>query len=347
MSENTEIHYLAADVGGTNTQICLVDSTSTVIKQHIYKTQDYPSLSAIAKDFVKDQQLPIKGCFALAGAVIDGKCNLTNVGWQELNQETLSQELGFEVTLINDFVALGYNIAFDKNKLATFTLQTGNYSVSSPIAIIGAGTGLGKCFCIPVGGKFLVFPSEGGHGDYASRNTDEDNILTSLRPKYQALCQEKFNLSSEQVKHLSVDEEAILSGPGIADIFHVLKADFPESLAEKISALPTDQQPEAIAISANKKTNALAEKTMEVFIEAYGAICGNFAVNLLPFGGLYIAGGIAAKNLDLIQGKKDLFLNAFNTKVRVNPELLKRVPIEIVTDELSGLQGAINYVTKM
>ena len=55
---------------------------------------------------------------------------------------------------------------------------------------------------------------------------------------------------------------------------------------------------------------------------------------------------LAGKNLDLIKAKKDLFLNAFNHKVRVVPSLLERVPIHIVTNELSGLNGAINYVTK-
>lgn len=347
MTERAKV-YLGADVGGTNTQIRLVDDQSQIIDEHIYKTQDCTDLSTLVKDFLQNKPSPLKACFALAGAVIDGKCNLTNVGWGELQESELSGEFGFEVKLINDFVAIGYNIVFDQGTLETVTLQTGNKNSSAPIAIIGAGTGLGKCFCIPgANNKYVVFPSEGGHSDYAGRNTSEDTVLKGLRTKYQTLCQEKFKLSSEQVKHLSVDEEAILSGPGIANIFHLLKADFPESLAKEISALPTDEQPAAIAMSAEDKTNALAEKTMDFFIEAYGAICGNFAINLLPFGGLFIAGGIAEKNLALIQAKQDLFLNAFNTKVRVNPELLQRVPIQIVTDQLSGLQGAINYVTKM
>jgi glucokinase len=345
MNDKTEV-FLAADVGGTNTQIRIVDSTSKIVKQHIYKTQEFDSLLAIVKDFLAEHPLPAKACIALAGAVFEGKCKLTNVSWQELNEQTLSQELGFEVTLINDFVALGYNIVFNENK-EVVTLQQGNYNSSSPIAIIGAGTGLGKCFCIPEDNKFRVFPSEGGHCDYASRNTLEDKLLTGLRPKYQILCEKNFKLTEAEVKHVSVDEEAILSGPGIADIFYILKTDYPESLGKEISALPVEKQPEAISIAANQKTNPLAEKTMEIFFEAYGAICGNFAVNLLPFGGLYIAGGIAGKNLDLIQEKKDLFLNAFNTKVRVNPELLKRIPIYIVTNELSGLEGAVNYVVKM
>lgn len=342
-------NYLAGDIGGTNTFLCLINSQFEIFKEKTYSSNQYSSLEDIIKDFLADQNsLPEKACLAIAGPVIQGKCKITNLSWTELDEIKLQSDLGInKVVLINDFVALGYNIVLDKNK-QIYTLQEGNFDPNSPIAILGAGTGLGKVFVIPIGDdNFKVFPTEGGHSDYASRNELEDKLLSSLRSKYQTICQEKFDFSSEQIKMLSLDEEAILSGPGIIDIFHVLKADFESSLAEEILAQPPEKQAETISISATKKTNKLAEKTMDVFIESYGAISSNFALNLLCFGGLYIAGGIAAKNLDLIKQKKDLFLDAFNTKVRVNPELLKRVPIHIVTNELSGLNGAINYLTQM
>jgi glucokinase len=344
--------YLAADVGGTNVRICIVNSSSEIVStKNVYATKDYSSFKSIVEDFFQDQpdkKAKIsKACFAVAGPVLMGKCKITNLPWDELDDEKLSSELGFEVTLINDFVAQGYNIILDPNK-KIHTLQEGIYDPQSPVGIIGAGTGLGKAFAIPTGDSTLkVFPTEGGHVNFAPRNDLEEMIMKSLRPKYQAICQESFNLSPEQVESLSIDEEAVLSGSGIVDIFGALKEFYPDHCAEEILCLPEHEQAAAIAISATKKTNILAEKTMDIFIETYGAVCGNFAVNLLPFGGIYIAGGIAAKNISLIEEKKDLFLNAFNTKVRVNPLLLKRCPIHIITNELSGLNGAINYLTKI
>lgn len=339
--------FLAGDIGGTNTFLSLLDSKFQVIKEQTYPSQNYSSLELIIVDFIEGKKIKA-ACLAIAGPVLQRKCKITNLTWSELDEVKLQEDLGIEkVTLINDFVALGYNIVLDKNK-EIYTLQEGNFDSNSPIAILGAGTGLGKAFAIPVGDdNFKVFPTEGGHGDYAPRNDLEDKILSSLRPKYKTICQEKFSFSSEQVKMLSLDEEAILSGPGIVDIFHVLKADFESSLAEEILSQPPEKQAETISILATNKTNKLAEKTMDVFIEAYGAISGNFALNLLCFGGLYIAGGIAAKNLELIKEKKTLFLDAFNSKVRVNPTLLQQIPIHIVLNELSGLNGAINYLTQM
>lgn len=76
---------------------------------------------------------------------------------------------------------------------------------------------------------------------------------------------------------------------------------------------------------------------MQMFVEAYGAEAGNLALKLLPYGGLYIAGGIAAKILPLM--KEGSFLRAFSSKGRVSP-LLEGVPIHIVLNPDVGLIGA-------
>jgi glucokinase len=76
---------------------------------------------------------------------------------------------------------------------------------------------------------------------------------------------------------------------------------------------------------------------MEIFVSAYGAEAGNLALKLLPYGGLYVAGGIAAKNLSLLTA--GAFLESFTNKGRVSP-LLDRVPVHIVLNPQVGLIGA-------
>jgi glucokinase len=47
-------------------------------------------------------------------------------------------------------------------------LQSAPAVPEAPIAVIGAGTGLGEGFLIPVSkGKYQVFASEGSHADFA------------------------------------------------------------------------------------------------------------------------------------------------------------------------------------
>ncbi|MGD1852264.1 MAG: glucokinase, partial [Cyanophyceae cyanobacterium] len=86
-----------------------------------------------------------------------------------------------------------------------------------------------------------------------------------------------------------------------------------------------------------KEGQDICAATMRLFISAYGAEAGNLALKLLPRGGLYIAGGIAAKNLDLMTD--GVFMEAFKDKGRVSP-LLDQVPVAIITEQKVGLIGA-------
>ena len=55
-----------------------------------------------------------------------------------------------------------------------------------------------------------------------------------------------------------------------------------------------------IAKHANR--NELCRRTMEIFTAAYGAEAGVAGLKWLPFGGLYLAGGLTPKNLDWLRG---------------------------------------------
>jgi glucokinase len=83
---------------------------------------------------------------------------------------------------------------------------------------------------------------------------------------------------------------------------------------------------------------------MQMFVDAYGAEAGNLALKLLPYGGLYIAGGIAPKILPLIQGGN--FLNSLIDKGRMLP-LLEMVPVHVVLNPQVGLLGAALYASKL
>jgi glucokinase len=318
---------LAGDIGGTNTRLALgeinlTNNYLTIIKEQIFSSKK-DSFVAIVKKFLEDYYQPEKACFALAGPVLNNKCTITNLSWSEIDAEKLQVDLNIpQITLINDFVAVGYNIVLDQNK-DLLTLQSGEIIDNAPIAIIGAGTGLGKAFAIPQGDSYQVFPTEGGHTNFAPDNQLQTELLQYLAKKGK------------------VDTEAIVSGMGIVNIFKFLKEQkFPNQTAENI--LTQRDSAQAIAMEAAKENpNFLCQKTMEIFIEAYGAAVGDMAVTFLPFGGIYIAGGIAAQNLPLIQEGK--FMKAFKYKARVNPMLLEKIPIYIVRNTLSGLMGAVQY----
>jgi glucokinase len=331
---------LSGDIGGTKTILRLVEVTSReqyfiTIKEDQFMSAKFPDLVPIVWQFLGENglQQPELACFAIAGPVINNTSNLTNLNWQ-LTTSRLEKELNIkQVHLINDFAANSYGVlGLQETEIAT--LQPGKTTVNAPIAVIGAGTGLGESFLIARKGKYFVFPSEGGHTDFAPRNDLEIQLLKYL--------QKKLDKS-----HISV--ERVVSGQGIVNIYQFLRdINFaPENslISEQIKAWETkvnlNLDPAAIiAQGAQTTLDILCLKTMEIFAEAYGAETGNLALKILPYGGIYIAGGIAAKNLTLMQ--QGSFMMAFHDKGRMS-SLLQDIPVYIVLNSQLGLLGSILY----
>ena len=334
---------IAGDIGGTKTILRLVEvkedcvSFQTLAEAN-YASGNYPDLVPMIKDFWEttgNPNLPQKACFAIAGPVLNNTSNLTNLNWY-LDSQRLAQDLGIEsVTLINDFAAVSYGI-LGLNSGDIKTLQTGKFEKNAPIGIIGAGTGLGEAFLIPTVSGHQIFATEGGHTDFSPRSQLELQLLSYIQDKH-------------NVNRVSV--ERVVSGQGIVAIYQFLRdqkfaPETPEierviQTWEKGEQLARGKDPAAtIAIAAMKGSDRLCEKTMVMFVSAYGAEAGNLALKLLPYGGIYIAGGIAAKIMPLME--TNIFLEAFKSKGRVSAAI-EQIPVHVVLNPQVGLLGSVSY----
>ncbi|MEB3219288.1 MAG: glucokinase [Nostocales cyanobacterium 94392] len=329
---------LAGDIGGTKTILRLVEASDKPVLRTLheerYSSKDFPDLVPIVKQFLafSDTPTPQKACFAIAGPVVNNTAKLTNLAWF-LDTSRLQEQLGIaQVSLINDFAAVGYGI-LGLEAEDVLTLQEGKPNPEAPIGIIGAGTGLGQGFLIKTGSAYQVFPSEGGHSDFAPRTELEFQLL-------------KYLLDKHDIQRVSV--ERVVSGMGIVSIYQFLRDRkiAPES-PEVAQAVRTWEQEAgqeksvdpgaAIGTAAVEKRDRLSEQTMQLFVEAYGAEAGNLALKLLPYGGLYIAGGIGPKILPLI--KNGNFLLNFSSKGRMR-SILQDIPVHIILNLQVGLIGA-------
>lgn len=54
-----------------------------------------------------------------------------------------------------------------------------------------------------------------------------------------------------------------------------------------------------------------------IFLQAYGAEAGVAGLKWLPYGGLYLTGGLTPKNIDILKSPNGLFMSAFADKVRL------------------------------
>jgi glucokinase len=79
-------------------------------------------------------------------------------------------------------------------------------------------------------------------------------------------------------------------------------------------------------------------EVMDIFASTYGAETGNLALKTIPTGGIFIAGGIAAKNMSTLK-KNDQYVQAYLQKGRMRP-LLKKIPIYLITHKEVGLLGS-------
>lgn len=329
---------LAGDIGGTKTILRLVESSETLglktLYEESFRSGDFPDLVPMVQKFLTtaNSRTPEKACFAIAGPVVKNTAKLTNLTWF-LDKDRLIQELGIpSVSLINDFAAVGYGI-FGLTKQDLLTLQVGKYQPAAPMAVIGAGTGLGQGFLIRQDNQYQVFPSEGGHADFAPRNELEFQLL-------------KYLVDKHDIQRVSV--ERVVSGLGITSIYQFLRDRqiAPESpeIAQAVRTWEQEAQkaektvdPGAfIGSAALQKSDRLSEQTMQLFIEVYGAEAGNLALKLLPYG-LYIAGGIAPKILPLMENGS--FLLNFTQKGRMG-SLLEEIPVHIILNQQVGLIGA-------
>ena len=330
---------LAGDIGGTKTILRLVELSETLELKTLYeesfRSGDFPDLVPIVQKFLStaNSSTPEKACFAIAGPVVENTAKLTNLAWF-LDTNRLTQELGIlSISLINDFAAVGYGI-FGLTKQDLLTLQVGKYQPAAPMAVIGAGTGLGQGFLIKQENQYQVFSSEGGHADFAPRNELEFQLL-------------KYLVDKHNIQRVSV--ERVVSGLGITSIYQFLRDRKIATESPEIAQAVRTWEQEAgkaektidpgafIGSAALEKSDRLSEQTMQLFVEAYGAEAGNLALKLLPYGGLYIAGGIAPKILPLMQNGS--FLTNFTQKGRMG-SLLEEIPVHIILNQQVGLIGA-------
>jgi glucokinase len=337
---------LAGDIGGTKTILRLVRTGEglTTLHEEEYPSNAFPNLVPMVQAFLAaapTKEHPSHACFAIAGPVVHQTSQLTNLGWN-LEADRLADDLDLQkVSLINDFAAVGYGI-LGLQAEDLYVLQAGKPETAGPIGVIGAGTGLGQGFLTHDGQEYQVFGSEGGHADFAPKSLLEFDLS-------------RYLLEKNRVERISV--ERVVSGQGILAIYQFLRDRQIAPEGRDVGAIVSQWEAQmgrthktvdpaaAISQAAIANTDRLSEQTMELFIAAYGAEAGNLALKLLPFGGLYIAGGIAPKNLTLIS-ETNTFIKAFVSKGRMQ-SLLEDVPVKIILNRQVGLIGAAVCADRM
>ena len=327
------MRVLAGDLGGTHARFAVVEvepaggqrgqrARARVMRDATLSSRDAPGLAALARGFLEvvGEPPPSRACFGVAGPVRDGEAHTTNLPWS-INARAVGEAIGIPHTsLINDFEAVGHGLLLLQDS-DLVTLQPGEPPEHGPIAVIGAGTGLGEGYLVWDRSVYRVHSSEGGHATFAAQGPIEWQLCAYL---------------AERFGHVSY--ERVLSGPGLVNIYQYLAAAAEAAPAAPMLEEMRREDPAAV-ISRHglAGSDPLAVSALDLFVSVYGAQAGNLALTILASGGVYLAGGIAPRVVEKL--KSGAFLSAFRRKGRLS-ELLARVPVHVIMNPDVGLLGA-------
>jgi len=318
---------LAGDVGGTKCNLGLFLQEGPALRslfQRRLPTRDYRGFEDLVEDFLKQAAAADANAkrptidaagFGVAGVVAGGQHYSENLPWV-VDVPSLTRKLNLKnITLLNDLTATAVSLErLTAND--TVSLNQGKAASHATRAVIAAGTGLGEAILFWDGEKYQVAPAEGGQADFAPRTEREMQLLSHLRV---------------HLPHVSCEE--IVSGRGFRRIHEFLNP----SISHESFVSPEGNAAVEITQQALAQSCTVCVETLEFWAEIFGGVTGNFALQTMALGGIYIAGGIAVRILPKLQDGS--FFRSFCGASKLAP-VLARIPISVVVNEDAPMLGA-------
>jgi len=319
--------FLVGDVGATNARLAITTLRDGAIGWvHEARLADAQLASFDAAIDTLLEGSPVErtriagACLGVAGPIHGRRVQFTNRDWI-IDADALEAALGgASVALVNDLEAAASGIdALHDRDLAV--LQERPAVPEGVRLVIGAGTGLGIAYAVSCGNGYRIVASEGGHAGFAPQNARQLWLFDALRagaPRIEA--------------------EHVVCGAGLERIYRALRNEKDAVESPGLRAeVDRGTGPAAISRFALEHDDRLARDALDLFIDCYGSVAGDHALAVLPYGGVYVVGGIAAKILPRLAAGG--FVRAFTAKGNF-AGLAGTFRIAVVTNERLGLIGA-------
>lgn len=308
---------LLADIGGTNARFAWQEAAGAPIGPSVVLPCAAFAGLAEAMDAALvrlGRRAPRQAAIAIATQVDGDAVRMTNRNWS-FSRAALRERFDLQgLVVLNDFTALALALP----TLAPHELRPlgGGVAVpGAPVALLGAGTGLGVSGLVPDGrGGRVPLAGEGGHVTLAPDNEREWRVMQWLA-----------------ARHGHASAERALSGPGLVDLALAL-GEF-ENRQEPLPITPAQ-----ICAAALAGRDRHCEDALRLFCAWLGSVAGNLALTLGARGGVFLAGGILPRLGDWVAHTE---LRArFEAKGRFRP-WLREIPVRvIVAAESPALRGA-------
>lgn len=323
------MRVLVGDVGGTKTALAVARMAGDRVdleSELRLPSSEFCSLEGLVRRYLDATGATCDAAaFAVAGPVQGDRSRITNLTW-DIDARGFETAFGWRrVRLLNDLEAVAWGIpSLGVDDLAV--LHPGAPDAAGNACVVAAGTGLGEAGMYWDGSEYRPFAGEGGHADFAPATDREVELMRWLRGRYGR-----------------VSWERLVSGVGIRNIYEFLSSERGDTAGAGLAA-HKDGADLAAAISAGAAdaSCAICIETMRMFASLYGREAGNMALKQMALGGVYLGGGIAPKNLDLLSGP--WFLDGFFDKGRMKP-LMQRIPAKVILQPNTPLFGAARFMS--
>jgi glucokinase len=311
---------LLGDIGGTNARFGVLPAPGQPI--HFLPR----TLTAAAPDPVHairetllafDGPAPRSAMIALANRVDSLAVRLTNADWV-VDAPAIGKAFGLDrVVLINDYPPVAASAtALDAAQGDVAPLGGVHPAGAGTRVVLGPGTGFGAAALVMVENRYAIVPTEAGHIEFGPAAEDEIALWPFL----------------ERVGG-RITVEAVLSGPGLLRLAQATAAmrriDVPFTAPTDVLAAARDGEPLAIDV-------------LELFARFLGRVAGDLALLFEAGGGVFIAGGIAPRMVDILQ--KGTFRDAFDRK-DPHDDWARRVPACVIVHPEPALLGLSALVT--
>lgn len=322
MTPTAKTTALLADIGGTNTRVCLADDgllRPATIRN--YLNQDYDGLEPILRDYCEKAGNPPcnAACVDLAGPVSDGVGEMTNLKWVIATDMIRDVTGAKKVAVLNDLQAMGHAMGHIAAEDMVQVIE-GQSREKAAQLVVNVGTGFNAVLVAETPGGRFVPAAEAGHVSLPVGNAEEWELAQHLVARH---------------GHASVEE--VLSGRGLAGLYGWLAGREGQRRPE------LDAQGVTAAFAEGK--DPVAQQTVGLFLRILGRVTGDLALTHLPFGGIWFVGGVAghlAKAM-ITPGPRDEFQHGFRDKGRFS-EYMNNFQGAVVTDRYAALRGNLAYL---
>jgi glucokinase len=314
---------LVGDVGGTHARLALLDPLGHIRHPKTYNNRDYDSLTDIIDHYLETtvgRRRPPRAVVAVAGPVLDGEIEFTNLDWQ-VSEGDLLATFEFEaVELINDFAAQALACPrLAPEELRPLGKPLGRGAHDCPMVVLGAGTGFGVAGLARSDRGDVALATEGGHAGFAPTDEVEVEVWRRLH-----------------ARHGRVSIERLLSGSGLFDLYQALGdiKGAPGNLADEV----------AVTQSGVSGGDPLASETLDRFCGIMGSVAGDLALSFGARGGVFVSGGIAPRMAERLA--KGSFRTRFEDKGRLS-DYLSEIPTNLVLHPYPAIVGAARQLEQM